>query len=405
MNFALARTEHASPLPAPVATDGKLGAVEVALTMEAAEPAWRSLLAQDGFGTAYQDFDLCALWFRHVGRPAGFEPFVVIGRNAVGDPLFLWPLVRRTVGGCRVASFFLGRHANSGSVLWRRDVAQAMSLPELEAILRRMAGGIDALALHNQPRALLGLPNPLLLLPHQDAPDQSYSVTLHGSGDDILARRFNADSRRKLRRKERHLSALPGYRYVRATSSEQVERCISEFLKQKAARLAARGIGNAFDEPGMETFLRAASREGLTRGEPLIEIHSLECETEILALFAGIHDRHCFSTMFNSYTLGEHARMSPGITLLLKLIDDCARRGFETLNLGIGAAEYKSTLCDIAERPFDSFIGLTMRGRVLSLASRAVQSLKGAVKSNPKLWDAYSSARKRLFSNRRSAKP
>ncbi len=112
----------------------------------------------------------------------------------------------------------------------------------------------------------------------------------------------------------------------------------------------------------MDAFLRAACRKGLSEGRPLVEIHALTCDAEILAIFAGIHDRTCFSTMFNSYTLGEHARMSPGLTLLLKLVDDCARRGFETLNLGVGAAEYKSSLCETVEQPFDSFIGLTARG-------------------------------------------
>jgi CelD/BcsL family acetyltransferase involved in cellulose biosynthesis len=403
MNFALATIDRATPLPAPLGRSGA-GAIEIAVSMEAAEPAWRALLARDCFGTAYQDFDLCALWFQHVGKPAGYTPFVVIGRDGAGAPAFLWPLVRKQAGGCMVASFFCGRHANFGATLWRRDVAAGVTLADLRAILRRMAeGGIDALALHNQPMHWQGVRNPLLLLPHQPAPDKSYSVALNGTGEEIIARRFSADSRRKLRRKERHLAQLPGYRYVRAASPDEVDRFVSEFLKQKAARLAARGIGNAFDEPGIDDFLRAACRKGLAEHNPLIEIHALECDAEILALFAGIHDRHCFSTMFNSYTLGEHARMSPGITLLLKLVEDCARRGFATLNLGVGSAEYKSALCDLAEEQFDSFIGLSPRGRLFAAATRTMSALKSAIKNNPRLWGLFSSARARLFARRQPA--
>lgn len=401
MNFALANTEHALPLPALTPWSGTGWAIEVADTMEAAEASWRALLAQDCFATAYQDFDLCALWFEHVGAPAGFRPFVVIGRDAVGSPLFVWPLVRKSVGGCQVASFFCGRHANSGTTLWRNDIVANVTLSDLQLVLNRIAEvGLDALALHNQPTQVRNIPNPLLLLPHQSAPDKSYSLSLGGTADEIIARRYNADTRRKLRRKERHLTQLPGYRYVRVATAEQADRCVSEFLKQKAARLAARGIANAFDEPGADGFLRAACRKGLAEGAPLVEIHALECDSEILAVFAGIHDRHCFSTMFNSYTLGQHARMSPGLTLLLKLVDDCARRGFDTLNLGVGAAEYKSSLCDTVEQPFDSFIGLTARGQVFAAATKAMSAVKSAIKNNPRLWELVSKGRAKLFAHR-----
>jgi CelD/BcsL family acetyltransferase involved in cellulose biosynthesis len=398
MNFALANTERALPLPGLPARSDALRHIDVAETMDAAETAWRTLLAQDCFATAYQNFDLCALWFAHVGAPAGYTPFVVIGRDEAGNPLFVWPLVRKSVGGCQVASIFCGRHANDGAVLWRRDVAASATQRDLQTILRRIAqGGVDALALHNQPVQIRGIANPLLLLPNQPSPDKSYSLSLEGTADEILARRYNSDTRRKLRRKERHLAELPGYRYTRVTTPDQADRCVSEFLSQKAARLAARGISNAFDEPGIDAFLRAACRRGLADGNPLVEIHVLECDSEILALFAGIHDRHCFSTMFNSYTLGQHARMSPGLTLLLKLVDDCARRGFDTLSLGVGAAEYKLSLCDTVDQPFDSVLGLTPRGHVFALMTRSMRTVKSAVKNNPRLWGLVSKARAKLF--------
>lgn len=406
MNFALVKTEDATIEHAPLIRDLHARSdagwtIDIADSLDGAERPWRALLRQDCFATAYQDFDLCALWFRHVGAPGGYKPFVVIGRDPAGSPVFVWPLVRKTVGGCEVASFFCGRHANFGTMLWRTDIARAITQPDLQSILQRIAaGGIDALALHNQPPQLQGIANPLLLLAHRSAPDKCYSLSLDGTTDEIMARRYNADTRRKLRRKERHLAELPGYRYQRVTSPELADRCVSEFLKQKAVRLGARGITNAFDEPGMDAFLRASCRQGLAEGSPLVEIHALTCDEEILAVFAGIHDRTCFSTMFNSYTLSRHARMSPGLTLLLKLVDDCTRRGFRMLNLGVGAAEYKTALCDTVEQPFDSFIGLTARGQAFAMTTKAMRALKSTIKNNPRLWDLVSKGRARLFARR-----
>lgn len=398
MNFALARTELAQPVTGMPDEADLEWSLEIVRSLKAAEAPWRDLLQQDCFATAYQDFDFCALWFRHVGAPAGFEPCVAIGRDAAGQPLFLWPLVRRPAGGCQVAQFFCGSHANVATMLWRMDVAARITLADLQRILRLLAeSGIDVLSLHNQPRQLRGQANPLLLLPHQATPDKNYSLTIDGTGDDVIARSYNADTRRKLRRKERNLAQLPGYRYSRLTTPEQVDHCLSQFLKQKAARLSARGIGNAFEEEGMDAFIRAACRHGLEQGRPLMEIHALECDAELLALFAGIHGRREFLAIFNSYTLSQNARLSPGLVLLVKLVQDCAARGFQSLGLGIGAADYKSQLCDVAEQPFDSFIGLTARGQIYALSTKALRTAKSAIKNNPFLWDIVSKGRAKLF--------
>ena len=85
-------------------------------------------------------------------------------------------------------------------------------------------------------------------------------------------------------------------------------------MKQKAARLSARGIKNAFSEPGVEDFLRAACRHGLASGQPLIEIHALDMRRRSArAVIWRSRTVSCFTSMFNSYTLREHSRRSPGL--------------------------------------------------------------------------------------------
>jgi CelD/BcsL family acetyltransferase involved in cellulose biosynthesis len=398
MNFALTTTERASPLPRLCLSSGTVVHIEVADRMEAAQTAWRQLSGPDNLATAYQNYDFCALWFRHVGKPAGMRPFIVIGRDDRGNPLFLWPLVRRRLGSCEVATYFCGSHATFRTTLWRSDIAAHVTQQDLCAILDQIAESeIDALLLLNQPESWNGLHNPLRLLPSQSSPDNTYGVALSGSGPEIIARHLNSETRRKFRRKERHLAKLPGFRYVRATSEQDVDRYIDAFMKQKSARLSARGIKNAFGEPGVEEFLRAACRHNLASGEPLIEIHALDSDAEVLALYLGIRDGECFSAMFNSYTLSKHARRSPGFTLLLKMVDDCARRNFHSLNLGAGTAAYKSALCDIKGHPFDNFIGLTLRGQALALFLRTAYRLKGVIKRNPLVWNFAHSLRAKLF--------
>ena len=404
MNFALATAEHASPLPRLCLQSGTVVHIEITDRMEAAQGAWRELSAQGNFATAYQSYDFCALWFRHIGEPAGMRPFVVIGRNDCGAPLFLWPLVRSKLGPCDVASYFCGSHATLRTTLWRGDIAASITEQDLRAILNQIAeSDIDALILQNQPVSLNGIVNPLHLLPSQSSPDDTYAIALSGTGEEIISRHLNSETRRKFRRKERHLSKLPGFRYTRAATSEEVDRYVTAFMKQKAARLSARGIKSDFDEPGIEEFLHAACRHNLSGGQPLIEIHALDSDSEVLALYLGIRDGDCFSAMLNSYTLSDLARRSPGFTLLLKMIDDCARRNFRSLSLGTGAAAYKSSLCDIEERHFDNFIGLTMRGRALALFLSAAYGVKGQIKRNSAIRNFAHSLRAKLFARSAAA--
>jgi CelD/BcsL family acetyltransferase involved in cellulose biosynthesis len=397
MNFALAATEHAS-LPRICLSFGVVVHLEITDRMERAESAWRQLSAPDNLVTAYQSFDFCALWLHHVGESAGMQPFIVIGRDTAGVPLFLWPLVRTKMGPLQVATYFCGRHANFRTTLWRTDIASSITAQDMRAIVAEISGyGIDALVLLNQPESWNGLPNPMQMLPSQPSPDETYGISLVGTGEEIIGRHLNRETRRKFRRKERHLADLPGLRYATASTPEAVDRYIAEFMKQKSARLSARGIKNAFSEPDMEIFLRAACRHGLADGTPLIEIHALDSDGEVLALYLALQDGVCFSAMFNSYTLSEHSRRSPGFNLLLRIVENCAKRGFKSLNLGIGAAAYKSSLCDLKGHQFDTFVALTMRGRLFTLLLSVSYRMKGAIKRNPTIWNFVQSLRAKRF--------
>ena len=87
--------------------------------MAAAEPHWRALEAGPLLATPYQRYDFLKLWQRYVGTATGVTPFIVVGFDALGAPLFLWPLGRRRMGPLQVVEFLGGKHANFNMALWR----------------------------------------------------------------------------------------------------------------------------------------------------------------------------------------------------------------------------------------------------------------------------------------------
>jgi CelD/BcsL family acetyltransferase involved in cellulose biosynthesis len=90
--------------------------------------------------------------------------------------------------------------------------------------------------------------------------------------------------------------------------------------------------------------------------------------------------------MFNTYTMSENARHSPGLILMRDIIDHYAGLGYRALDLGIGSDEYKRMFCKGDEPIFDCFIPLTSRGKLAAAAISGINRAKHLVKHNPALF-------------------
>ncbi len=368
---------------------GRIARVEILDDLSLAEPIWRRLEREDALTTPYQSFDLLAAWQRQVGAPMGVTPFVVVGFDAGGKPAFLWPLGRMRKGPLNVVSFLGGKHANFNFALWRRDVVKNITADDIGAVIAQIAAGgyqADVFSLLRQPLSWEGIVNPFAFLPHQPSPSESLRLGLDASGAALIKRVLSPAMRARLRTKERRLQRLPGYRYQQATTAAEADRLLDAFFALKAVHMTARALPNIFAEPRHEAFLREACHQGLAAGKPLIEIHALECDGELLALFAGINNGRRFSAMFNTYTQSDHARQSPGLVLLVHIIANLADRGMQSFDLGVGEARYKTFFCKEPEPLFDSFLPLTPLGRLAAISGRFGYRVKRHIKRSRTLW-------------------
>lgn len=366
--------------------------IEVLGDLAAAEPLWRALERDDAWTTPYQRFDLLSAWQSHVGARKGIVPYVVVGFEAAGRPLFLWPLGRKRMGPLTVAGFLGSKHASFNVALWRRDVVATMGADDVGEVLARLARGpVDLLALYCQPLHWDGIANPLAGLPHQLSAEDGSCLHLDACGAQAA---LSPAMQSRLKIKERKLKRLPGYRYFQARHANDIDRLLAAFFELKAVHMRARGLTDVFAEPGVAGFLREASHLELANGRPLIELHALEGGGEVLAVYGAIVDRYRFSAMFNTYTLSTQARHSPGLILLRHMIGACAERGTASFDIGVGRAGYKSFFCKEPEPLFDTFIALTPRGRLALPAFRAAFAAKRTIKSKPALWGAVQSWRR-----------
>jgi CelD/BcsL family acetyltransferase involved in cellulose biosynthesis len=362
----------------------RIASVDIVHDLGEAETIWRGLEGQ--FSTPYQRLDFLGPWQRQVGARESLSPFIVIAHDADRRPLLLLPLALRRTHGVRTAGFMGGKHATFNMALWDRDFAAGATPADLDALLEgiRESAAADVLALTQQPRHWRDLPNPMALLPRQ--PSVNDCPLLAMAPDAAPTALISNSFRRRLKGKERKLQTLAGYRYHIATTDTEIERLLDWFFTVKPQRMAEQKLPNVFAEPGVEDFIRDACMTQLAGGGRAIDIHALECDDEVIAIFAGVADGYRFSMMFNTYTMSGSSRYSPGLILMRNIIDHYAGSSYRALDLGIGSDDYKRLFCKSDEPIFDSFIPLSLRGKAAAGAMSGINRAKHLVKHNQALF-------------------
>jgi CelD/BcsL family acetyltransferase involved in cellulose biosynthesis len=278
-----------------------------------------------------------------------------------------------------------GKHATFNMALWDREFAASATPADLEALIAGLSerSEADVLALHQQPLRWRDLQNPLALLPHQPSANDCPVLTMElgAAPAELVSNSF----RRRLKGKERKLQPLAGYRYHVATEDADIARILDWFFRIKPLRMAEQKLPNVFADPGVEDFIRAACTTRLPNGGRAIDIHALECDDEVIAIFAGVADGHRFSMMFNTYTMSASSKYSPGLILMRDIIDHYAKLDYRAFDLGIGSDDYKRLFCKSDEPIFDSFIALSARGKMAAAAMSGLNRTKRMVKHNPAL--------------------
>jgi CelD/BcsL family acetyltransferase involved in cellulose biosynthesis len=373
-----------------------IASVQVFDSFRTVEREWRALESGQT-ATPYQRFDMVNAWQDNVGVSLGTKPMPVVAYDAEKRVVMVLPLVVHVLGPFRIGGFPGGKHSNFNMALWRRDFATSATRADVEDIVQRLGKReptLDVLALNQQPMDWNGATNPFARLPRQPSVNECPLLMIDPKAPGA---RFGGSFRRKLNGKERKLQALPGYRYTVARTAEDARRLLDAFFAIKPLRMAEQKIRNVFAEPGTKAFIEHACLDGIAEGRQAIELHGLECDAEVIAIFAGVGDGYRYSTMFNTYTMSEAARNSPGLILIRNMIDHHAQFGCSSFDFGVGTDEYKLQFCKDERQPlFDSFVPLTAKGQIAAKLFSLETSLKRIVKQSPLAMRAINTLRHRF---------
>ncbi len=157
------------------------------------------------------------------------------------------------------------------------------------------------------------------LLPHQSSVDHSMRLTIEGPGEETIRTILSAATRSRLRGKQRKLQALPGYRYFRADTPAEIDRLLDAFLAVKSIHMAATRPDERVRQRGRgRVHARAHATNGFPTAGMLIDTSRARSRRRDAGdVRVPRSTSYRCSSMFNTYTLGENSRHSPGLILLV----------------------------------------------------------------------------------------
>jgi CelD/BcsL family acetyltransferase involved in cellulose biosynthesis len=386
----LAHVEDAPPLAWVGPAAGKSG--EIALTfhrdMASAEQDWRAF-EQVADCTPFQTFTWLSAWDRHIGRPDGVRPAVVIGRRG-GEIAFLFPLAVEPGRFARRLTFLGQELCDYNAPLLARGFSDALGAGEFAALWRQVRELLqadaelrhDTVELTKMPDRIGTQANPFVGLDVMLNPSGAYQASLGADWEKFYSAKRSSATRRRDRTKTKRLSEMGEVRFVTPEPAD-TPQTLDTLIQQKSRAFARMGVPDLFARRGHAAFFReiAAARD-------FVHISRLDVGATQAAVNLGLTFRDCYYHILASYDDGEVSRFGPGAAHLRELLHYAIDRGLTRFDFTIGDEPYKRDWCDIEQKLYDHVSAAAWRGQPSALLSIARRRIKRRIKHNASLWAA-----------------
>ena len=372
--------------------------------LAAIEREWRDF-ERRADGTVFQTYEWLATWHRHIGARRGTRPAVVIGRDARGEILLLLPLAVERTALARRLTWLGSELCDYNAPLLAPDFSLQVSIARFrqlwDEVLARLGShprlGFDLVDLEQMPETVGAQHNPMLHLgvtPHRNS---AYLVSLAESWEKLYAKRSSA-TRRHDRAKRGKLAERGAVRVVNALEPVEIAATLETLMAQKGRWFAEMGVDNIFERPGVREFFLDIATDPAC---PITHVSRLEVGDATVATNFGLMFGDCYYHVLASYDrASELARFGPGAVHLHELMRHAIGLGLRQFDLSVGNERYKHEWCDRELKLYDHIAVLNPRGACAALPIVLARRVKGWIKRNPALWNAFRKARAAIGSFR-----
>jgi len=383
------------PAAPPRAISGGAFTISVYDNVAAIAERWKAFEAT-AHGTLYQSSLWCRAWLETAGRARRVRPRIAVVSGPDGTIRMLFPLQVRRVFGATALEWLGSPHNNYGGGLFARNgLAEAGTwLADNWSLIVTRAGPCDTILLHDMPRRLLGLDNPLACLFNLKAPNRSYAMRLGPDFEAIYHDKRSSDDRRAARKRESGLARAGAVAFGLPAGKAELHRHLDIMFAQQEARLAERGVHGVFGPSERDFVHRLAELQD--EADPVLAPYTLSCNGDVLAVMLGGVFGGSYWAMISSLAASDLRRHSPGDLALRKTIEACCRRGLAGFDFSSGQSTYKERWADEVIELHAHVSARTWRGLPVAVAVAAAAAAKRAVKETPVLLEFANRLRRML---------
>lgn len=311
--------------------------VDVRDSVEGLEAEWRALMRADN-ATPFQQYGLMRQFYRQLAVNRSAEPVVALVRNAGGEPVAIFPMMR------------VRKHGLS----WLRTDARPLDYcaPIVDASLSPAEAGEIAMAVaaavpradiiycNKMPAHFGGTANPLVALPNAGRLRLSaWSITLAGRTPQDLVEAQAASFRKKMRKHLRKMNESYRRSFRIAVGAEITKEDYDAFREMRSNSFREKGRSNILDDEEWLPFYDALVKG--EAGDCQAWLAVLEADGKPVAFLLGFLHGRTVQGLMPASLLGEWLPFRLGLQLKQDVLLHFQQAGADVFDMSIGDMQHK----------------------------------------------------------------
>ncbi|MAB12540.1 GNAT family N-acetyltransferase [Parvibaculum sp.] len=348
-------------------------------------------LEDEGDCSVFQTYAWLSNWMRHIGTLRRVRPQIVVGWDASGEALFLFPLA---IEGNLVAKKLVwlgGELAEYPGPILAKDFVRRVrpgQFPALWDEVRALLPKHHLVALNRMTKRAGEQANPFMelggLSEHNCA---SHSTTLTADWESYYGGKRSSSSKKRDRQKRRKMGEIGEIAFAMHADDEEKVETIETLMAQKARSFARMGVANIFDRPGYREFYKALATDA---DSDIARVSSLTVADDVVAANLCVSFNGRFYDLLASYDeASEAARFGPGVVQQMELMNHAIETGHTVFDFTMGDEAYKAIWCENTQYLYNHFDAKGVRGSIAAFPARGIIRLKRFVKNTPLFCNAY----------------
>lgn len=396
-----------SPLPLSISfskrrnvTDTQQYSVKCIEELDDLAHEWRSF-QRDAIGSPFQHFDWINGLVNDLNklRDARLCLVTIRSRTNEGSLLALLPLMIHPLAGVKALSWLGDDHSNHQGGLYKKAFLEALTPDRFQRLWSRVVSSlpmaVDIVNLRSQAKNLGSLANPIQHLGHniESANICPQLIFPHHQWTSLAAELRSKKARKRMRNEENRLSREAKIEWRFLEQTDEITRFLPELFRQRRLRFQELGIASEADESQYLNFYKHLLLQSAKRKDTFCRLLIITADGEMIAATLLLQNQDCLYPLLISMTEQRLRQWSPGDYVLRLALQYACDEQLACVDMGPGQQTYKTAWSNHKAEQFETVIGASPKGKVLSYAIRAALHSKRIIKNTPWLWHTFGKLR------------